>query len=236
MTTTKVSPTSKRIHLTRHAQAEHNVDDDCSIPDAPLTELGRKQSRELHKITKTGVQRTAELLVSSPLRRPMETLLLGYPDLKARLEKSDKPVILNDLLQEVNGYPCDTPTSPVSALAASNGGIFSSLDFSTLSPNYASKKGIYAPENASERARQVRNWLRDREEGEIVVVAHGDILRYIVDGQQSSRTWDNAESKVFTFVSESDEEAALKETDYKVEPANASDEPTSSEMADGSKA
>ncbi|KAK8864646.1 hypothetical protein IAR55_001896 [Kwoniella newhampshirensis] len=228
---TRTDPTSKRIHLTRHAQAEHNVDNDYTIADAPLTELGRKQSRELNEMTKNGVQKTAELLVSSPLRRPMETMLLGYPNLKERLDKAGKPVILLDTLQEVGPYPCDTPTSPISALSSSNNGIFSSLDFSTLSPTYASKKGIYAPERGSERARLVRKWLRDRDEGEIVVVAHGDILRYIVDGGQSSRPWGNAESKVFTFVSASDEDAKLKQVDDKVAPPDSTDEQTSSEMA-----
>jgi len=64
--------------------------------------------------------------------------------------------------------PCDTPLYPVSELKASNGGMFADLDFSTLSPEYASKSGIYAPDRVQERARQVRRWLRDREEDEIV--------------------------------------------------------------------
>ena len=65
-------------------------------------------------------------------------------------------------------FPCDTPLSPVSRLAASNGGIFAHLDFSTLSPDYASKTGIFAPEKIVERAKRVRRWLRDRPEVEIV--------------------------------------------------------------------
>ncbi|ORY26137.1 histidine phosphatase superfamily [Naematelia encephala] len=224
------SPSAKRIHLTRHAQAEHNVANDYSIPDAPLTELGKTQARELHNMSKDSVQRTADLLVCSPLRRPMETMLLGYPSLKSRLDREGKPVILLDILQEVGPYPCDTPTTPISALKAANGGIFSSLDFSTLSPEYASKRGIYHPDRASERARQARRWLRDRPEAEIVVVAHGDILRYIADGQNSSRPWDNAETKVFTFHSSSDDNAGLVEIAHHAKPKDATDEPTSSEM------
>jgi len=42
------------------------------------------------------------------------------------------------------------------------------LDFSTLSPDYASKKGIFAHENAGERAKKVRQWIRSREEDTIV--------------------------------------------------------------------
>ncbi|WVR06820.1 hypothetical protein IAU60_003856 [Kwoniella sp. DSM 27419] len=225
-----MSATSKRIHLTRHAQAEHNVDFDYTIPDARLTELGKKQSRELHQLSKDGVQKTAELLVSSPMRRPMETMLLGYPDLKARLESQGKPVILLDILQEANGHPCDTPTYPIEDLKASNDGIFSSLDFSTLSPDYASNKGIFDPERVEERARQARLWLRARPEKEIVVVAHGDILRCLATGHKEGADWLNAEIKVYTFASDSDEDARMIPVDKDAMPKDATDEPTSSEM------
>ena len=82
-------------------------------------------------MTKTTIQQNAELLVSSPvsrlgliyeypdmtswtpgecadksgslqMRRPLETLLLGYPELKSRLDAAGKPVIILDTLQEVN--------------------------------------------------------------------------------------------------------------------------------------
>ena len=36
---------AKTIYLVRHAQAEHNVAEDWSIADAPLTALGRQQAR-----------------------------------------------------------------------------------------------------------------------------------------------------------------------------------------------
>jgi hypothetical protein len=78
---------------------------------------------------------------------------------------------------------------PPEALAASNGGMFleAGLDFSALSPEYASNEGIYHEDNIAERAKRVRTWLRERPEREIVLVAHGDILRWIVDGHHSSR-------------------------------------------------
>jgi hypothetical protein len=56
----------------------------------------------------------------------------------------------------------------VSELQNSNGGIFAELDFSNLSDDYASKRGIFDPVNVSERARDVRRWLRARPEKEIV--------------------------------------------------------------------
>lgn len=57
----------KRVYLTRHAQAGHNVAEDWTIADAELTPLGRKQSAQLHEETKDGLQKTVELIVSSPV-------------------------------------------------------------------------------------------------------------------------------------------------------------------------
>lgn len=64
-----MSPPSltKKIYLTRHAQAGHNVNENWTIADAELTPLGRKQSAQLHEDTKDGLQKTAELIVSSPV-------------------------------------------------------------------------------------------------------------------------------------------------------------------------
>jgi len=48
----------------------------------------------------------------------------------------------------------------------------------------------------------VRHWLRDRPEREIVVVAHGDFLRYMTDGRDSGEPWGNAEVKEYTFMND----------------------------------
>jgi hypothetical protein len=44
----------------------------------------------------------AELLVSSPLKRPLQTAILGYPDLRTRLEAEGKRMIILPQLQEVS--------------------------------------------------------------------------------------------------------------------------------------
>lgn len=72
-----------------------------AVPDAPLTQLGRQQSEELYKATKDNIQKTAELLVSSALRRPLSTMVIGYKDLRMRLEAEGKKVIVLPQLQEV---------------------------------------------------------------------------------------------------------------------------------------
>ncbi|GAA5859217.1 hypothetical protein JCM8547_008920 [Rhodosporidiobolus lusitaniae] len=218
---------NKIIYFTRHAQAEHNVAEDYTIPDAPLTKLGREQSANLRKETENDFQKEADLLVTSPLRRPMQTLIIGYGPLRSRLESEGKPVIILPELQEVNALPCDTGSSPSSL---SSNPEFAGLDFSSLQDDWTSKQGIYDPERVQERARWVRRWLRERKEERIVVVAHGDILRCITDGYRSDTPWANAEVRAYRFVSPDDDQA--KVVLVKEEAKEGTEEPTSGEIAE----
>lgn len=64
--------------LIRHAQALHNVADDWSIHDPPLSELGIQQSRELQESLKnTEIGNKVELIVVSPMRRTLQTASVG---------------------------------------------------------------------------------------------------------------------------------------------------------------
>jgi hypothetical protein len=117
------------------------------------------------------------------LRRTMQTMLLSYPTLLKRLEDQGKPPIILDIVQEVKDVPSDTPSYPVEELKNAKDGMFAHLDFSTLSPEYASKKGIYHPDNVADRAREVRKWLRARDEQGIVGVSCvGSLALWEADG------------------------------------------------------
>lgn len=102
--------------------------------------------------------------------------------------------------QECNGHPCDTgsPRETLQALPE-----FDGFDFSGLPDDWTSKKGFWAPsdEALNARARWVRQWLRERPEATIVLVAHGDILRRITGDKNgpSEYGWRNAEARIFTF-------------------------------------
>ncbi|KAI0092661.1 histidine phosphatase superfamily [Irpex rosettiformis] len=197
--------TEKRIYFTRHAQAEHNVECDYDIRDAPLTPLGRQQSLELYKDTRDTVQKTAELIVTSGLRRPLQTMIIGYSDLRRRLESEGKSVIVLPQLQECNAFPCDVGL-PRETLEADPE--FAGLDFSLLTPDWTTKQGFYAPTVPAlqARARWNRNWLRARPEKEIVVVAHGDCLRYLTEGFNSGTPWANAEVREYRFEKEAEDD------------------------------
>lgn len=64
--------------LIRHAQALHNVADDWSIRDPPLSELGEQQCAELHESLKTSrIGNEVDLIVASAMRRALQTASLG---------------------------------------------------------------------------------------------------------------------------------------------------------------
>ncbi|KAJ4485957.1 phosphoglycerate mutase-like protein [Lentinula aciculospora] len=220
---------AKIIHFTRHAQAEHNVAEDYSIPDAPLTLLGRRQSEELYSQT-VELQKYADLLVTSPLKRTLQTTIIGYRGIRTRLENQNppKPIIVLSHLQEANNLPCDTGSSREELEQNDE---FKGINFESLKDDWNSKQGEH--HNAlTARARWVRRWLRDRPEQNIVVVAHGDILRRITGiALDGASAWANAEVRRFTFVDDSDDEAGLVALPALTEARAGEEEPTSAQIA-----
>ena len=114
---------------------------------------------------------------------------------------------------ECNDLPCDTGSSRAALEADPQ---FAGFDFSLLSPDWTSKKDFYgallsasehganraAADDASlrNRARWIRQYLRERPEQNLVVMGHGDILRRIAG--EPAYPWTNAEVRVFQFVSD----------------------------------
>ena len=81
---------------------------------------------------------------------------------------------------------------------------FAGLDLSRCTPDWNSKQGKWAPGSRAlrERAASVRRFLKDREEKDIVLVAHGDILRQITATKKDGAGtywWKNAEMRIYTF-------------------------------------
>ncbi|KAI2471046.1 phosphoglycerate mutase-like protein [Annulohypoxylon bovei var. microspora] len=190
---------NSRLILTRHAQAEHNVDLDYSIPDAPLTPLGKKQAAFLARLV-PDLQKEANVIVSSPLRRTLQTTYLGWAPAIERLGGL-KNVVTLPQAQECNNLPCDTGSSRE---VLERDPEFAVFDLTPLTPDWNSKKGFWAPSDEAlvARARWVRKFLRDRPETNIVLVSHGDILREITARPgtgPSDYPWKNAEVRIFEF-------------------------------------
>jgi hypothetical protein len=101
------------VHLIRHCEAEHNVNvrgsywplatiladslvsrssrvlvqRDFTIRDAALTQNGRQQANLLHAKLAGNLEQEVDLIVTSPLRRTLQTTLGALPDAIERLGK-----------------------------------------------------------------------------------------------------------------------------------------------------
>ncbi|KAH9816235.1 histidine phosphatase superfamily [Melampsora americana] len=192
---------SKRIHLVRHAQADHNVNfDNHSFPDAALTPTGQEQCLELNQRTSSNIQKSAQLLVTSPLRRTLQTTLIGFPQLIDELGGRSAIIALPQL-QENGSSPADTGSS---RLDLERDKEFEGIDFSLLDDGWNSKSGVWSSDEDSlrQRAGWTRKWLAARPEEEIVVVSHGGALRYITEDYADYEPWGNTEYRTYTFSNE----------------------------------
>ncbi|CUA76536.1 hypothetical protein RSOLAG22IIIB_12351 [Rhizoctonia solani] len=209
--------TSKRVYLLRHGQAEHNVAEDYSIPDAVLTPAGRQQCIDFAQAN-PDFQNVPEVILTSAFRRTLSTTLLAMPQAFERLLPQGK-VILLPQLQETHAHPCDTG-SDREVLEQAEEFKDRGFDWSPLTEDWNKNQGFYAPtpEALAGRARWVRRFVRDRPETEILLVGHGGIFREI-DGRMKRSTdpavigslsrWGNVECRVYTFESENDDDAVM---------------------------
>lgn len=128
--------------------------------------------------------------------------------------------------------PCDTG-SPRQNLEANPE--FQGFDLSLLTPDWTSKQGQYAADEASlnARAQWVRQFVRSRPEKNILLVGHGDIIRRITGGPlgNSTHAWKNAEVRTYEFDPKHVETPQAWLTSEGVEVAAGGWEPTSSEFA-----
>jgi broad specificity phosphatase PhoE len=162
---------SKRIHFIRHAQAQHKSSPfqrsqadnsstyDYFVRDPSLTPIGIAQARSIPE-TYSFLPSSSALLVTSPLRRTIQTGLLAF----------NRNPLPHPGFQENSAKPCDTG-SPLSILRPE----FPELDFHLVSEGWDSKRGEWAPDEMSlaKRAAMMRKWLKDHHENEIIVITHG---------------------------------------------------------------
>ncbi|KAL3933325.1 MAG: hypothetical protein SGBAC_010448 [Bacillariaceae sp.] len=181
-----LASTSKRISIVRHGQAMHNPraevakangcsmeefigimrEDDCL--DAPLTDLGKEQA-ETAKLNKSNF----DLIVSSPLSRALQTADSVCPPSADHCKR-----VCCEHFREVNGDLLNAKRRSRSDLER----LFSSWDFSQLSTE---EDSLWTPEMeefpaVAERGYLGLEWLMNRPEESILLVAHGGILRYMM--------------------------------------------------------
>ncbi|RGP71762.1 histidine phosphatase clade-1 [Fusarium sporotrichioides] len=199
------------IHCVRHGQGVHNLSyANHDFPDPELTQLGEEQARAL--TTRFPELSNVELIVSSPLRRTIQTALLAFP---SKLE-AGMQVLAFPEVQEASELICDTGSHLPDIKARFDG---LPVDFSLVEPDWY-VKGRWASTAASllERAKQARSWLSERPEAEIVVISHGCFLHFLTDDwvnavNPQATDWANAEVRSFTLTSEMSGSYSLKETE-----------------------
>jgi broad specificity phosphatase PhoE len=174
---------AKIVHCIRHGQSTFNAHwaetgEDPLHPDAPLTELGRRQAAERALELR---QYSYELVVTSPLTRAIQTTLGLFADHPAA-----PPIHVECLHREFLESSCDIGRSP--SLLAQD---FPHLSFGHLDDIWWHNEGepdhrgilIEPRETLSQRVQRFREWLSLRPERLIAVVGHGTFF-YHLTGRQ----------------------------------------------------
>jgi broad specificity phosphatase PhoE len=207
-----------KVYLVRHAESEHNVSKDFSQLDPSLTALGYFQASQLiHTLPNS--DRIATVL-SSPLRRAIQTSLAGFPHIldkryfgsSASLGvENGIELILDPDLQERSAFPCDTGSERQKL-----GQEFSGLDLEGLSEGWPSKLGQYAADDDAikHRASRMREKLQRLEAAskgkakrDIVVVTHGVFMKFL--SGEDGIDLPKAGWKAFTIENDNENRAIL---------------------------
>ncbi|KAL9025367.1 MAG: hypothetical protein Q9196_005792 [Gyalolechia fulgens] len=220
------------VHLVRHAQAIHNLTTaNHSMPDPPLTPLGEEQCRDLS--AKFPYHSSINLVVTSPLRRTIQTSLLAFePEISRGVECIALPQV-----QETSDLPCDTGNDLSNIKEEFKD---TPINFSLVPEDWNSKQGKWAASGAAieARCREARKWLKTREEEAIVVVTHGGLLHFLTEdwpgaGALQGTGWENVEFRSYRFADGDDEDdnanASLNETEESRQRRGNKDKPLTKE-------
>mmetsp|Transcript_12525 Transcript_12525/g.14379 ORF Transcript_12525/g.14379 Transcript_12525/m.14379 type:complete len:243 (-) Transcript_12525:203-931(-) len=171
----------KKLWFVRHCQGLHNIDDDFDIKDPHLTEKGRKNAATisndaiLREPLGSDQSKRAQLIVTSPLTRCIETAVIAFSDY-------DIPIVPCDLVQEsYAGFrPCDTgkPKSDLEVDFGDTNVDFTDLaeDWFDIDPEISRYDHIREPA-LKKRLKEFIKWLDEREEERIIIVGHKGVFR-----------------------------------------------------------
>lgn len=216
------------IDFVRHAQGFHNLcADNLRMPDPLLTPLGEEQCATLQQTYGVDNHAKVRLLVSSPLRRTLQTTLLSFAPVSQRGIR----VLAVPELQEVSAMPSDVGTARAELEQQQQLFPADKVDLSRLHIGWTNKGPgspyAFALPVLAARARSARRVLRDLTkdlgaDDRVVVVTHGGFLHFLTEDYEGvdpgrGTGWKNTEWRSFEFVGPSasgaeDENASLKET------------------------
>ncbi|XP_047065164.1 phosphoglycerate mutase-like protein 1 [Lolium rigidum] len=219
----------KTIYLVRHAQGIHNVEGHKDVRaylspallDAQLTPLGWSQVDCLREhVTKSGLAKKIELVITSPLLRTMQTAVgvfgggnytdgvsgsplmvegAGHSGRQAISSLNCPPFLALETCRERLGVnPCDKRSSITKCRT-----LFPAIDFSLIEND---EDVLWEPdvretrEAVAARGMKFIDWLWTREEKEIAIVSHWGFLRHTLNmyGKECHPTVAEELNKQFT--------------------------------------
>ncbi|ETN38223.1 uncharacterized protein HMPREF1541_06254 [Cyphellophora europaea CBS 101466] len=214
------------VIIVRHAQGDHNVGNKWRLKDATLTKIGMQQCASLAEWFP--FHDKVDLMVSSPLRRTIQTAVHSFGPI---LTRTEVPFLLHPKAQEVSERNCNVgfAKEPLKAEVKKlfeghdlGYDVGSRIDYDGVEEGWNSKKGYWGPEKEAveKRAADMRAWLYERSEKTIVLVTHGAFLHYFTEDWEGyhpslGSAYHNCEVRQFTFTPESTQgDAHIKETTW----------------------
>lgn len=204
----------KRVFVVRHGQAQHNPraeaarEAGCSFDeflrlmelddayDADLTSLGESQAQtagEQHALS------DIEMVVSSPLSRALKTADLVHPPVQSSEHPKPRRIAIEHF-REINGKLLNAQRRPRADLEQ----MFPHWCFQQIPPlDLSWTEELETREDCSERGYRGLLWVLEQPEQNVLLVAHGGLLNYmmnghdnvvLVDGRQSTNG-DDSESE-----------------------------------------
>jgi len=185
---------TKEVWFVRHGQAEHNLTDDFELPDPSLTNYGVEQAKAvpgeeiLSDALSRAPDRRAQLIITSPLRRTIQTSLNAFGN-------TNIPILPHPDIQETHAgeRPCDTGT-PTSGLAEEFA--TKQINFYDLDENWWDLTLDDCKESAlHKRFDKFTRWLSKRPEDRIIVVAHKGVFK-----RMFTRVYKNCEVRKYLLT------------------------------------
>eukprot|EP00756_Hemistasia_phaeocysticola_P045887 Hpha_TRINITY_DN19647_c0_g1::TRINITY_DN19647_c0_g1_i1::g.186159::m.186159 len=186
-----------RVVFIRHGQAEHNVAHEYDIKDPLLTGLGREQAQALggQEHLESALKQEGSIVVVSPLRRTLQTALLGFGQ-----RTPPARFVLKAEVQETGFPPCDTADAALGcALLEEEGRPDLVQQYTALGEEWLSKTGDYADEDGAIMGRFMRftRWLLQEKPPAALVVAHYGLISRTLGPELK-----NGESVAYTLTPE----------------------------------
>lgn len=228
----------KVIHFVRHAEGEHNVAGRMpggylreDLEDAMLTDHGATQCRELHaRIFHWNIPSVdddiasasqfdkdhhlkqhphhparAKLLVVSPLNRTLATASHSFRWLQGRI-----PWVALECIRETSGlHPCDRRKHISTHKDGYPHVLFDHIEHEqdVLYPKFTTQREPF--EHVVSRGNEFIQWLKGRDEDNIIVVTHSSFLQYFFIGcagvKEEDYVWyENCELRSYYYELEGD--------------------------------